>query len=104
MKLRDFLIGVAAGLTAAVIIKEASEKISPYTSADKVLENIKAQFKALSAIDGSWILMQPENYTDGIISTEVYRGGISRTVNDTNEYFEFAADARTGVVVHLQRM
>ena len=33
MKLRDFLIGVATGLAAAVIIKEASEKVSPFVPA-----------------------------------------------------------------------
>lgn len=47
MKLRDFLIGVATGLGAAVIIKEASEKVSPFVPAGQVLENIKENLKRM---------------------------------------------------------
>lgn len=47
MKLRDFLIGVATGLAAAVIIKEASEKVSPFVPAGQVLENIKKNLKRM---------------------------------------------------------
>lgn len=47
MKLRDFLIGVATGLAAAVIIKEASEKVSPFVPAGQVLENIKKNLKGM---------------------------------------------------------
>lgn len=101
MKLRDFLIGVATGLAAAIIIKEASEKISPFISANQVLNNVKAEFKKESPIDGSWIYMKAENFHNGIMTIPVYRGGISRVVNGEMETYEFAADARSGVVVEL---
>ncbi|MCK1988304.1 hypothetical protein MPH48_09360 [Lysinibacillus fusiformis] len=101
MKLRDFLIGVATGLAAAVIIKEASEKVSPFVPAGQVIENIKKEFKKDAPIDGSWIFMKTEDYTNGIITIPVYRGGISRMHEGDMQTFEFAADARSGVVVEL---
>ncbi|MFP3918418.1 hypothetical protein U5N28_11465 [Lysinibacillus telephonicus] len=101
MKLRDFLIGVATGLAAAIIIKETSEKISPFISANQVLNNVKAEFKKESPIDGSWIYMKAEEFRNGIMTIPVYRGGISRVVNGEMETYEFAADARSGVVVEL---
>ena len=103
MKLRDFLIGVATGLAAAIIIKEASEKISPFVSANQVLNNVKEEFKKESPIDGSWIYMKAEEFNNGIMTIPVYRGGISRVVNGEMETFEFAADARSGVVVELTK-
>ena len=96
MKLRDFLIGVATGLAAAVIIKEASEKVSPYVPAGQVLDNIKN-----APIDGSWIYMKTDNFTNGFMTIPVYRGGISRMHEGEMQTFEFAADARSGVVVEL---
>ena len=102
MKLRDFLIGVVTGLAAALIIKQASEKISPYMPANLVLENIKKEFKKESPIDGSWIFMKTEPFKNGIIELPVYRGGISRMVDGEMETYEFAADATSGVVVELK--
>ncbi|KGR87785.1 PepSY domain-containing protein [Lysinibacillus odysseyi] len=102
MKLRDFMLGVVTGLAAAVIIKEVTEKVSPYKSANEILENIKADFKKDSPIDGSWIYMKTENFSNGFTEVPVYRGGISRLKNGEMETYEFAADARTGAVVDLQ--
>ncbi len=102
MKLRDFMLGVVTGLAAAVIIKEVTEKVSPYKSANEVLENIKADFKKDSPIDGSWIYMKIENFSNGFTEVPVYRGGISRLKNGEMETYEFAADARTGALVDLQ--
>ncbi len=102
MKLRDFMLGVVTGLAAAVIIKEVTEKVSPYKSANEILENIKSDFKKDSPIDGSWIYMKTENFSNGFTEVPVYRGGISRLKNGEIETYEFAADARTGAVVDLQ--
>ena len=93
----------ATGLAAAIIIKEASEKISPFISANQVLNNVKAEFKKESPIDGSWIYMKAEDFNNGIMTIPVYRGGISRIVNGEMETYEFAADARSGVVVELTK-
>ena len=102
MKLRDFMLGVVTGLAAAVIIKEVTEKVSPYKSANEILENIKADFKKDSPIDGSWIYMKIENFSNGFTEVPVYRGGISRLKNGEMETYEFAADARTGALADLQ--
>ncbi|MBD8027085.1 hypothetical protein H9636_10515 [Ureibacillus sp. Re31] len=104
MKLRDFLIGVATGLAASIIIKETSERISPFVPANQVLDNIKAEFKKESPIDGSWIYMKTDDYHNGIMTIPVYRGGITRVTNGEMETFEFAADARSGVVVELLKV
>ncbi|MGM9951597.1 MAG: hypothetical protein ACI33P_15790 [Lysinibacillus sp.] len=102
MKLRDFMLGVVTGLAAAVIIKEVTETVSPYKSANEILENIKADFKKDSPIDGSWIYMKTENFSNGFTEVPVYRGGISRLKDGEMETYEFAADARTGALVDLQ--
>lgn len=103
MNLRDFLLGVTTGLAAAVIIKEASERIQPYMSANQVLNNIKEAFREESPIDGSWIYMKPENFHNGVMTIPVYRGGISRVKDGEVENIEFAADARSGVIVELTK-
>ncbi|MEK4284353.1 MULTISPECIES: hypothetical protein [unclassified Ureibacillus] len=103
MNLRDFMLGVTTGLAAAVIIKEASERIQPFMNANQVLENIKDEFRKESPIDGSWIYMKPENYYNGVMTIPVYRGGISRVLDGEVENFEFAADARSGVIVELRK-
>jgi len=104
LKLRDFLIGVATGLAAAIIIKETSERVSPFVPANQVLNNVKSEFKREAPIDGSWIYMKTEDFYNGITTIPVYRGGISRLLNGEMESFEFAADARTGVIVELKRI
>ena len=45
--------------------------------------------------------MKTEDFTNGIMTTPVYRGGISRMNEGEMQTFEFAADARSGVVVEL---
>ena len=104
MKLRDFLIGVATGLATAIIVKEASERISPFVPANQVLNHVKDEFKKESPIDGSWIYMKTEDFNNGISSFPVYRGGISRMKNGELETYEFAADARSGVIVELLKV
>lgn len=104
MKLRDFLVGVATGLAAAVIIKETSSRISPYVPANNVLNNIKEQFKQQAPIDGSWIYMKTEEFNNGISTFPVYRGGISTIVDGETKSYEFAADAKTGVIVELKEV
>lgn len=104
MNLRDFMLGVTTGLAAAVLIKEASERIQPYVSANQVLNNIKEEFRKESPIDGSWIYMKPEDFNNGITTIPVYKGGISRIVDGETENFEFSADARSGVIVDLKKV
>lgn len=104
MKLKDFLIGVATGVAAAIIIKEVSNKVSPYKSANDILNDIKDAFKEEGPIDGSWIYMKSENFNTGLMEVPVYRGGVSRINNGEVESFEFAADARTGAIMELNKV
>lgn len=104
MKLRDFIFGVVTGLAAAIVIQKTSNKISPYLSPNEVLEHIKNEFKKDAPIDGSWIYMKIEPFTNGVIEVPVYRGGISRMMDGELQTFEFAADAASGVVVELREM
>ncbi|RPJ95862.1 hypothetical protein CW357_08275 [Rummeliibacillus sp. TYF005] len=104
MKLQDFLLGVATGIATAYVIKEASEKVSPYKNANSVLDDIKDAFKTQGPIDGSWIFMEPQLFHKESIEIPVYKGGISRVEDGEAVNFEFAADARTGSVVDLVRV
>lgn len=104
MKLRDFLLGVTTGLAAAVIIKEVSNRVSPYVPANFVLHNVKEEFKKQGPIDGSWIYMKTEDFHNGITTIPVYRGGISRIVDGEVKSYEFSADARTGSIVELKEL
>ncbi|AMW99648.1 hypothetical protein M2M59_11115 [Rummeliibacillus sp. G93] len=104
MKLGDFLLGVATGISAAYVVKRVGEKVSPYENADHVLNNIKEAFKEQGPIDGSWIYMQPETVYKENIEIPVYKGGISRVQEGETVNFEFSADARTGSVVDLVKV
>lgn len=104
MKLRDIAIGVVAGLAAAIIIKEISDKAVPYKSADEVLAKIKAQFKKEAPIDGSWIYMKPEEFDNGYAVIPVYRGGISRMSNGESFTYEFVADAQQGILLEVSEV
>ncbi len=101
MKLKDFLAGVLTGVAAGIVVNEAIDRVNRNVSADSVLNTVKQAFKNEGPIDGSWIVMKTEPYTNNVITMDVYRGGISRIKNGELEQFEFAADATTGSVVEL---
>ena len=101
MKLKDFLAGVLTGVAAGVIVSESIDRMNQNVSADSVLNTIKDAFKNEGPIDGSWIVMKTEPYSNNVITMDVYRGGISRIKEGVLEQFEFAADAKTGTVVEL---
>jgi predicted small secreted protein len=104
MKVKDFLAGVLTGVAAGVIVNEAIDRANRNVAADSVLETVKSAFKNEGPIDGSWIIMKTEPYTNNVITMDVYRGGISRIKDGELEQFEFAADAKTGSVVELTKM
>lgn len=104
MNMKDFALGVATGVAAAILVKEMSERVSPYASPNHILTSIKDEFKKQAPIDGSWIYMKTENFSNGFTETPVYRGGISRMMNGEMENYEFAADARSGAIVELKQV
>lgn len=103
MKAKDFVAGILTGVAAGLIVNQAYEKMNPNTSAEQVLNSVKDAFKKEGPIDGSWIVMKPEPFTNHVLSMDVYRGGISRIRNGELEQFEFAANAETGTVVELNQ-
>lgn len=104
MKKRDLLIGFATGVASAFIIKEVYDRQQTYYPADDVLESVKQSFKEEGPIDGSWIFMNTEPYSQHAVTTEVYKGGITRHRQDELEQFEFLADAYTGAVVEVTKL
>lgn len=104
MNLKDFTIGLVTGVAATVIVKEMSNRVAPYANPDQILTNIKGEFKKQAPIDGSWIYMKTENFSNGFTEIPVYRGGISRTMNGELENYEFAADARSGAIVDIKQV
>ena len=104
MNVKDFALGVVTGVAAAIIVKEMGNRVSPYANPNNILTNIKDEFKRQAPIDGSWIYMKAENFSNGFTETPVYRGGISRIMDGELENFEFAADARSGAIVELKQV
>lgn len=103
MRVKEFLAGVLTGVAAGVVVNEAFNRYNEEVPADNVLKKVKDAFKEEGPIDGSWIVMKPEAYTNHVISMDVYRGGVSRMKDGKLEQYEFAADAKTGTVVELVR-
>lgn len=104
MKNRDLLIGFATGVAATFVIKEMVDRNQKLYPADEVLKQVKNSFKEEGPIDGSWIYMKTEPYTQHAITTDVYKGGITRHRDDELEQFEFMADAFTGAVVEVSKV
>jgi predicted small secreted protein len=100
MNWKSFFLGAAVGLIGGYVTKEIlsqNTNISP----EKVLENVKKQFKQHGPISGSWIHMEAEPYEKQQISYHVYKGGISKNNNGINEQYEFIADAQTGTLLDV---
>ena len=104
MKFKDFLAGILTGIAAGVIVSQTINHLNHNVAADSVLKNVKEAFKKEGPIDGSWIMMKTEPYTNNVITLAVYRGGISRIKNGKHEQYEFSADAATGTVVELTKV
>lgn len=101
MNWKSFILGAAVGLAGGYAVKEIishNQKASP----EKILERVKNEFKRQGTISGSWIHMETEPYEKGAIRYEVYKGGISKQENGTNEQYEFIADAGTGTILEVR--
>jgi predicted small secreted protein len=103
MNWKSFLLGAAAGIIGGYAAKEiinCKTNVSP----EKVLEHVKKQFNQNGPISGSWIHMEAEPYEKQQINYRVYKGGISKNNNGTNEQFEFIADAQTGTLIDVRAL
>jgi predicted small secreted protein len=101
MNWKSFILGTAVGFISGYAVKELIDQknISP----EKVLDNVKKQFKQHGPISGSWIHMEAESFEKQPIKYRVYKGGISRNSHGANEQYEFVADASTGTLIDVRK-
>lgn len=88
---------VSAGALLGFTLKTSLTKLP--IRPEYALKLAKARFKELGSVSGSWIYMKPETLTLHGLNYTVYRGGITRTINDTNTQYEFFVDADTGSII-----
>ncbi|WP_017473455.1 PepSY domain-containing protein [Amphibacillus jilinensis] len=90
-------LGVALGYTIKTQL--AQMPIRP----EQALKHAKEQFKKQGAVSGSWIYMKTEDMNLHGLTYKVYRGGITRTINDHNNQYEFYVDANTGSIISTEQ-
>jgi predicted small secreted protein len=102
MKEKYFLLGLGLGIASTYFLKDQIKPMS--ISSDKALELVKKAFKEKGPIDGSWIYTTPETYSNEYLSYDVFKAGVSRTVNDQLEQYEAFIDTKTGTIVHVDKL
>ncbi|MCA1056853.1 PepSY domain-containing protein [Rossellomorea aquimaris] len=100
MNWKSFILGLGIGAAGGILLSDKL-KDARFISAEKVLKDVKEAFKKEGKVDGSWITMKPEELKKHSISTNVYKGGISRRVEGRLEQYEFLADAHTGTIIEV---
>lgn len=98
MNWKSFLIGAGAGAAAGILVNITVNNKQGITP-EKALDIAKSAFKKHGPIQGSWIQMKKQPYQKSFLDYDVYIGGISRTVNDTLEQYEFIVDSKTGTIL-----
>lgn len=73
-------------------------------NADRILDNVKKQFREDGPIEGSWIEMTKVPWKKYSYDTKVYYGGISRFEDGRIVQYEFIADAYTGSVMDIYKI
>ncbi|SEO83906.1 Predicted small secreted protein [Amphibacillus marinus] len=86
-------VGVAIGYSIKAQLNQMP--IRP----EVALKQAKNMFKERGTVSGSWIYMKTESVSLHGLDYTVYRGGISRSINEVNKQYEFFVDAFTGTVI-----
>lgn len=73
-------------------------------NADKILNNVKEQFRDEGPIEGSWIEMTKVPWKKYSYETNVYYGGVSRIEENEIVQYEFVADAFTGALMDIYKV
>ncbi|KKI91639.1 hypothetical protein WQ54_13510 [Bacillus sp. SA1-12] len=102
MKGKYFLLGLGLGIASTYLLSSQLKQCP--ISSDRALELVKKAFKEKGPIDGSWIYTIPETFSNDHLSYQVYKTGISRTVNDHLEQYEAFVDTKTGAIVHVEKI
>lgn len=91
-----FIFSFGLGALSFFLLKE-HRKVNP----DRVLEQVKSDFRADGPIAGSWIEMTEVPWSKHAYQTEVYYGGLSRMEGKQLKNYEFIADAHTGSLIDV---
>ncbi|MGM0874955.1 MAG: PepSY domain-containing protein [Bacillota bacterium] len=102
MKGKYFLLGFGLGIATTYLLKDQIKPMS--ISSDKALVLVKKAFKEKGPIDGSWIYTVPETFSNEHLTYEVFKAGVSRTVNDQLEQYEAFVDTKSGTIVHVEKI
>lgn len=97
------IIGLLFSFIAGAFTFFLVDKKTPI-NADKILENVKKQFKEDGPIEGSWIEMTKVPWSKHSYHTKVYYGGLSRYEDGQVTQYEFIADAYTGSVMDIYKI
>lgn len=102
MKTKYFLLGLGIGIASSYLLKDTINSMP--LSSNAALELVKKAFKEKGKIDGSWIYTVPEVYSTDHLTYNVFKAGISRTVNEQLEQYEAFVDTKTGAIVHVEKI
>ncbi len=99
MNWKKLLCAAGAGVLLGYAIRDqlAQQLIKP----ENALKIAKEAFKQHGPVSGSWIYMKPEEVTKNNLSYSIYRGGITRTIDQENIQYEFYVDANTGSIIDV---
>lgn len=100
MSWKKTVVAATLGFAAGFVAKQQLEQYQKITP-EKALKNAKETFKKHGPISGSWIYMKPESIEKNGLEYNVYRGGVTRSIDGQNKQFEFFADAETGAVIDV---
>lgn len=100
MRRRDALLAISASFLVGFITKTVlnNKQLTP----EAALEAAKETFKMSGPISGSWIYMTPETLEKNGLVYNVYRGGITRQIDNENVEYVFYTDVNTGSVVDVK--
>ncbi|GGE55205.1 peptidase M4 [Pullulanibacillus camelliae] len=71
-------------------------------SPERALSKVKASAKQVLTIDGAWIFLQKEPWSNGKLAYEVYKGGLTEKTGDEVVHYDFIVDAQTGTLLSLE--
>ncbi|WP_096436205.1 PepSY domain-containing protein [Alteribacter populi] len=103
MSWKRFIVGVGIGVAAAWFTKDQMDKTECNISPERALKMVKRKMKDFGSIDGSWIHMIAEDFRQDGLTYQVYRGGVSCTIDGQLHAFEFLVDATSGSVLKLKK-
>ncbi|MDL4839391.1 PepSY domain-containing protein [Aquibacillus rhizosphaerae] len=100
MNWKRLVVAAGLGAVAGYFIKDQitnQQNVTP----EKALKLAKNTFKQQGPVSGSWIYMKAEELVKNGLTYNVYRGGVTRTLDGDNKQYEFFVDAETGTIIDV---